>query len=232
MLPRGRRVEEVKLSCCSYVGDCGWLIGRKSGRTRTKLQGLLSPFSKGGHNHLPRYPTLSFSDEYLERFIVNIKEEMHTVNAPQPTPRKNMRKGTHSCYECRRRKVRCIFAKDSAACEGCTARGKRCTEQSRELLQDAALETRESLRERVARLEAIIKASSSARRTPGHSEHVSQSPQTNEISSESSTTSIANTSTPSSLLLNNTSISIAGDSPQSVDPIVTLFDNAIVSAIS
>lgn len=73
--------------------------------------------------------------------------------------RRAMRKGTRSCYECRKRKVRCIFSKDSSVCEGCALRGKRCIEQSRDLLQDQGLESKESLKERVARLEAIIQAS-------------------------------------------------------------------------
>ena len=74
-------------------------------------------------------------------------------------PRRAMRKGTRSCYECRKRKVRCIFGKNSSICEGCALRGKRCVEQSRELLQESALESKESLKERITRLEAIVHAS-------------------------------------------------------------------------
>jgi hypothetical protein len=161
---------------------------------------------------------------------------MHTDDTPQPTPagpRKNMRKGTHSCYECRRRKVRCIFAKDSTICEGCAARGKRCTEQRRELLEAAALETKESLRERVARLEAIIQGSSS----DGGSVAIDQTSNRSElgprdtIRKESSSSSIVSNPTPASISSPNASVSIDKDSPQSIDPIVTLFDNAIVSLI-
>jgi hypothetical protein len=41
-----------------------------------------------------------------------------------------VRKGTHSCRECKRRKVRCIFASPSdAVCTMCKRRGSRCTSQ-------------------------------------------------------------------------------------------------------
>ena len=168
--------------------------------------------------------------------------KMHTDEVPQPTlpgPRKGMRKGTRSCYECRRAKVRCIFAKDSTICESCVARGKRCTEQRRELLQEAALDTRESLRERVARLEAIIRASSS----DGGSvaiDQISNSSQTGpqdiqpeRIRTESTLSSTDSNPTPASIpsRARTASVSIDKDSPQNIDPIVTLFDNAIVSLI-
>jgi Fungal Zn(2)-Cys(6) binuclear cluster domain len=165
---------------------------------------------------------------------------MHSDNASQPkspSVRKGMRKGTHSCFECRKRKVRCIFAKDSTVCESCVARGKRCTEQRRELLQEAALDTRESLRERIARLEAIIRASG----MDGDSVTVDQissslelnlrDTQPGRIRTEFSSSSIASNPTPASTPPLNESVSIDKDSHQNIDPLVTLFDNAIVSLI-
>jgi Fungal Zn(2)-Cys(6) binuclear cluster domain len=162
---------------------------------------------------------------------------MDTDDAPQsspPGPRKGMRRGTHSCFECRRRKIRCIFAKDSTVCEGCAARGKRCTEQRRELLQEAALDTRESLRERVARLEAIIQASSSdggrvtADQAYNRSELTLRDTQADTIQNESSSSSTLSHPTPASILSPNASVSIDKGSAQNLDPIVTIFDNAIV----
>jgi hypothetical protein len=41
-----------------------------------------------------------------------------------------MRKGTHSCLECRIRKIRCVWPIDSEQCNGCTVRKTRCLEQS------------------------------------------------------------------------------------------------------
>ncbi|EJU00963.1 hypothetical protein DACRYDRAFT_89383 [Dacryopinax primogenitus] len=69
-------------------------------------------------------------------------------------PRKKMRKGTHSCAECRRRKVRCIFASSTAQiCNECVARGTRCLSQEEE---EPVPDTRKNLRERVGRLEGLV----------------------------------------------------------------------------
>jgi hypothetical protein len=162
---------------------------------------------------------------------------MDTFDAPQSSPpglRKGMRRGTHSCFECRRRKIRCIFAKDSIVCEGCAARGKRCTEQRRELLQEAALDTRESLRERVAKLEAIIQASNSDRssvtvgQASNRPETTPRDTQAEIIQNESSSSSTIGHPTPAPILSPNASVSTDKGSPHNLDPIVTLFDNAIV----
>ncbi|KAF5006513.1 hypothetical protein FDECE_7115 [Fusarium decemcellulare] len=44
--------------------------------------------------------------------------------------RRNIRKGTRSCWECKRRKARCTFADDSdTVCVGCSRRGSVCVSQ-------------------------------------------------------------------------------------------------------
>ncbi|MCJ1398200.1 hypothetical protein MMC11_001397 [Xylographa trunciseda] len=40
-----------------------------------------------------------------------------------------VRKGTHSCVECRRRKIRCIFDANTHTCAGCTLRKTHCIPQ-------------------------------------------------------------------------------------------------------
>ncbi|EXK27748.1 hypothetical protein FOXG_10247 [Fusarium oxysporum f. sp. lycopersici 4287] len=46
------------------------------------------------------------------------------------TPRRLLRKGTHSCVECKRRKARCFFDHPSATtCVGCQRRGSHCVGQ-------------------------------------------------------------------------------------------------------
>ncbi|KAK4941227.1 hypothetical protein LTR10_018763 [Elasticomyces elasticus] len=81
-----------------------------------------------------------------------------------------MRKGTRSCYECRRRKTKCIYAEETALkCKECYARGAPCVDQdkvpvsvSRPLPSSSKHSGDEvkpqsySLRERVARLEDFI----------------------------------------------------------------------------
>lgn len=44
--------------------------------------------------------------------------------------RRKVRKGTHSCHECRRRKVKCIYATpDNIVCIVCERRGTKCVSQ-------------------------------------------------------------------------------------------------------
>ncbi|EPE25581.1 Zn2/Cys6 DNA-binding protein [Glarea lozoyensis ATCC 20868] len=118
---------------------------------------------------------------------------------------KAMRKGTRSCYECRRRKVRCIFGgRDSTTCDGCASKGKACIEQRRELLGKSGPESKDSLRERIAKLEAIIEASRS-----------------------DNNSSIDGAVSDSRLNDDAERPYLGNHSPQSIDPIVTLFDNAI-----
>ena len=43
---------------------------------------------------------------------------------------KRVRKGTHSCVECRRRKRRCIWPSEADKCASCATQGNRCFEQT------------------------------------------------------------------------------------------------------
>lgn len=205
---------------------------------RTKFRPRRTQLFSQSRSNFRAASSLRPSDECLEGFEQQGKmpaDDSSRANAP--SYRRGMRKGTRSCFECRRRKVRCIFAKDSTICEGCVAKGKPCTEQRRELIQDAALDTRESLRERVARLEALLQASSSGGSSAGitqlssRSEFDSRDTQPGTIRTVSPSSSIASNPTPTSMPLRDVSVSIRKDSPQNIDPLVTLFDNAIVRLI-
>lgn len=52
-------------------------------------------------------------------------------SGPEPAPkRRKIRKGTQSCWECKRRKARCTFsAGTQEVCEGCKRRGTDCIRQ-------------------------------------------------------------------------------------------------------
>ncbi|KIV80397.1 hypothetical protein PV11_07898 [Exophiala sideris] len=92
------------------------------------------------------------------------------LDGNHPTPHPKMRKGTRSCYECRRRKTKCIFAEENPLkCRECYARGAPCVDQgtvpvslSCPLYPSSKHSGAEgnpqsySLRERVARLEDFI----------------------------------------------------------------------------
>ncbi|KAI9852708.1 MAG: hypothetical protein M1838_005903 [Thelocarpon superellum] len=85
----------------------------------------------------------------------------HGLRSTPPTdseqgPRKRMRKGTHSCLECRRRKIRCVFTPDARVCNECTARGISCTEQKYGDAKRHAIDKRKTLRQRAGELEGMI----------------------------------------------------------------------------
>ncbi|KAF8856413.1 hypothetical protein BDZ45DRAFT_476265 [Acephala macrosclerotiorum] len=70
--------------------------------------------------------------------------------------RKKLRKGTQSCIECRRRKIRCTWPSgDSTTCSPCAARGSRCRSQQDRVIPLSKVENL-TLRDRVARLESML----------------------------------------------------------------------------
>jgi len=171
------------------------------------------------------------------------------------TPQRGMRKGTRSCYECRKRKVRCIFAPESSTCQNCKTKNKICTEQRRELLHTSGIETKDSLRKRIAQLEALLEASRIGNGITDDDNDIVTTPLGQSTGSSlaivgtDSSTPLARSNSndmsissrqpssatpPSSLspiaTKSKTSpqVSVDKHSPQSIDPIVTLFDNAIV----
>ncbi|OQE46825.1 hypothetical protein PENCOP_c001G04936 [Penicillium coprophilum] len=80
--------------------------------------------------------------------------------------RKRMRKGTRSCTECRRRKIRCTFHPNRpTVCNECRSRGMKCVDQEHTVItpplsgyqRNSKLgEQPYSLRERVAHLENLV----------------------------------------------------------------------------
>jgi hypothetical protein len=89
---------------------------------------------------------------------------MTNTSAQQPNPRdlkrRKVRKGTHSCWECRRRKIKCAFdSEEDAVCAGCRERGSFC--RSQEFADDAeaappAQSSDRTLGQRLGRLEAMM----------------------------------------------------------------------------
>ena len=80
----------------------------------------------------------------------------------QGPARKKMRKGTKSCLECRRRKIKCTFEDGRPAiCNECYARGSTCIDQEhgdiQTYTQAASEQSSYSLRERVSQLEDLVK---------------------------------------------------------------------------
>jgi len=92
------------------------------------------------------------------------------ITEPQAKRRKP-RKGTRSCWECKRRKVRClVVSPDDGVCIACSERGADCVGQE---LPDPTTPTAKSrlVGQRLVRMEAMIarlaeQASASATTTP------------------------------------------------------------------
>jgi hypothetical protein len=65
------------------------------------------------------------------------------------------RKGTRSCLECRRRKLRCIYSQEGSICHECLARGVRCIGQGTSD-RDIFAEKKKPIETRVERLERLM----------------------------------------------------------------------------
>ncbi|KAI0147012.1 hypothetical protein GGR57DRAFT_281736 [Xylariaceae sp. FL1272] len=69
--------------------------------------------------------------------------------------RRRVRKGTRSCWECRRRKIRCQYASEEAKiCIGCESRGTNCVSQEFADQQTATPERR--ITQRLGRVEEML----------------------------------------------------------------------------
>ncbi|PYI07760.1 hypothetical protein BO78DRAFT_366013 [Aspergillus sclerotiicarbonarius CBS 121057] len=70
-------------------------------------------------------------------------------------PPRKLRKGTHSCWECRRRKVRCLFPSPNASiCTPCSIRGSPC--RSQDLVDSPPPQRERTHAQRLDRLEELM----------------------------------------------------------------------------
>lgn len=82
-----------------------------------------------------------------------------STNANQKTSakRRKVRKGTRSCWECKRRKIRCIFASsEDVTCVGCQHRRLPCVAQEMPEDLSPAKNANRHLGERIARVEDLM----------------------------------------------------------------------------
>ena len=69
--------------------------------------------------------------------------------------KRKLRKGTQSCWECKRRKIRCTFTANShATCDGCRHRGSRCISQ--EFPEERMSSKQEEFGTRLVRVETLL----------------------------------------------------------------------------
>lgn len=83
--------------------------------------------------------------------------ETNLSNAPR-LERRKLRRGTTSCWECKRRKTKCHFEQgNSTACESCLRRGCKCVLQDIEEKNSAGQRTQNrNLRAQVDHLETVV----------------------------------------------------------------------------
>lgn len=106
---------------------------------------------------IPPHPLFRLSDMGARPQESESPPDPSSAHGP---PRKKMRKGTKSCLECRRRKIKCTFDVEGAAvCKECHARGSACVDQEHGHLQPSnpALDHTYSLRERMTHLEDVVR---------------------------------------------------------------------------
>ena len=72
------------------------------------------------------------------------------------SPLKPVRKGTHSCHECRQRKVRCVVGPHARKCNACSARDLRCIDQELRRSRSPNSGDTKSTGDRVRKLEGIL----------------------------------------------------------------------------
>src|SRR3954453_16764900 len=73
-----------------------------------------------------------------------------------PSKRKKLRRGTRSCWECKRRKMKCVFdSPDDAVCVGCDRRWTKCVSQEFPEKVSTPLDSRQ-LRDRLRRVESQL----------------------------------------------------------------------------
>ena len=71
--------------------------------------------------------------------------------------RRKIRKGTRSCWECKRRKIRCNFGSAAdAVCIGCQRRGTHCLSQEHPEEESRPAERGHQIGDRIVRVEALV----------------------------------------------------------------------------
>lgn len=71
--------------------------------------------------------------------------------------RKKLRRGTRSCWECKRRKMKCVFdGPDDAVCVGCHRRWTKCVSQEFPEKVSTPLDSSRQLRDRLRRVESQL----------------------------------------------------------------------------
>lgn len=83
-----------------------------------------------------------------------MEDEPRSYQVPgKPGLKRKIRKGTFSCWECKRRKRRCELDPNSSACLSCQRHGVSCTSQK---VTEVAQNAFQNIGERIDRVEALV----------------------------------------------------------------------------
>lgn len=83
-------------------------------------------------------------------------DQGHETEGGSQSKRRKVRKGTRSCWECRRRKMKCIFGSPAdTICVSCKRRGAKCVDQQFPEHISTPLDRSLQVRDRVVRVEAL-----------------------------------------------------------------------------
>ncbi|KAL7910615.1 hypothetical protein GGI35DRAFT_449210 [Trichoderma velutinum] len=86
-----------------------------------------------------------------------LRSQEHEGNGVSQPKRRKVRKGTRSCWECRRRKMKCIFGSPAdTACISCKRRGAKCVDQQFPEQISTPLDRSLQMGDRVVRVEALV----------------------------------------------------------------------------
>jgi len=103
---------------------------------------------------------------------------------------KAMRKGTRSCKECRRRKIRCIYPHNDVTCHECTTHKRRCLSQgylrSSTKVEDNGNRRKATISIRVSKLESVIERLSTSQNQLRGTQPTGSVPKQNTVAPESS----------------------------------------------
>lgn len=115
-----------------------------------------------------------------------VRRSAADLDSPE-TKRRKIRKGTRSCWECKRRKIRCNFGSAAdAVCIGCQRRGTHCLSQEYPEEASRPAERGQQIGDRIVRVEALVEQL--VRKVGNGSPQDSQSSPINTIASSSKAT--------------------------------------------
>ncbi|EWG46984.1 hypothetical protein FVEG_07245 [Fusarium verticillioides 7600] len=77
-----------------------------------------------------------------------------SADSSAPVKRRKLRKGTASCWACKRRKAKCVFSDDLGICDSCKRRGTDCVSQASERPPEVG--SNKHIVDRLGEVEALV----------------------------------------------------------------------------